>query len=132
MTLLVMATLAAIAGTDAAHHQIPDGLIGLLLLCGVVHALLDGVVVGGMAGLLICGLPTLLLSLSLKSGFIGGGDIKLCAALGWLFGPVDGLLVMLAAFVALASYGLITHAKNKPIPFAPFVFLAHLALTIFL
>lgn len=76
-------------------------------------------------GLLLCGLPILLVSISLQKGFIGGGDIKLCAALGAFLGPLDGLLVLSGAVIFLSVFCLVKRAWRVRVPFAPFVFPAY-------
>ena len=132
MTLPIVGTLAIVAWTDGICHEIPDNLIGVLIACGVAQNFWNGTVLQGIVGCLICGLPPLFLAISLKRVSIGGGDVKLCAAMGLLSGPINGLLVILAALILLALYGLITRKKNTPIPFAPFVLPVYVAVTMFL
>lgn len=114
--------LLAIAWADTTRHQIPALFVALLICCGIVRAFWRGGWPEMFMGLLLCGLPILLVSISLQKGFIGGGDIKLCAALGAFLGPIDALLVISAALICLSVFGLAKHAENRRIPFAPFVF----------
>ncbi|MEA4954816.1 MAG: prepilin peptidase [Pseudoflavonifractor sp.] len=124
--LLAAAILAVIAWQDRATRTIPDALILLLIVCGAANAVWSGHPLAGLTGLAVCGLPPLIVSLVLKHGFIGGGDVKLCAALGWLLGPVNGILVILLALIGLSGYGLLR--GRTAVPFAPFVFPAYLIL----
>lgn len=114
--------LFTIACVDAKRHYIPDFFVALLICCGVVPAFWTGGWAEMLMGLLLCGLPILLVAISLKKGFIGGGDIKLCAALGAFLGPIDALLIILVALICLSVFGLAKHAEHMRIPFAPFVF----------
>jgi prepilin peptidase CpaA len=115
--LLCLALLltAAAALFDLRTGQIPNwlslgglavgGALQLFVACDAAHTLSAGFV--GMAaldvllGLVVCGLVPYLLFL--RAG-IGGGDVKLLAALGALLGPVVGLEVELYAFVVMALF----------------------------
>lgn len=126
--LLAAAILAVTAWQDWATRTIPDALILLLAVCGAAKAVWGGHPLSALSGLALCGLPPMIVSLVLKHGFIGGGDVKLCAALGWLLGPINGILVILLALIGLSGYGLLR--KHQAVPFAPFVFPAYLILMI--
>jgi len=71
----------------------------------------------------------LLLVLSLMSkGGMGGGDIKLFAAIGAALGPADVLMsLILSALVGLLGGGVLIATgrikRKEPIPFAPFIWL---------
>lgn len=124
VNILAAAVLAVAAWQDGTTKKIPDYLIILLAVCGLAKLIWGGSLLSALAGFAICGIPTLVLSISLKHGFIGGGDVKLCAALGWLLGPVIGSMVILLALIGLSAYGLLW--RQKVVPFAPFVFPAYL------
>lgn len=126
--LLAAAILAVTAWKDWVTRTVPDALILLLAVCGAAKAAWGGSTLSALAGLVVCGLPPLIVSLVLKRGFIGGGDVKLCAALGWLLGPVNGILVILLALIGLSGYGLLR--GRTAVPFAPFVFPAYFILLI--
>ena len=75
-----------------------------------------------VAGVLICGaIPAVLC----WRGTVGAGDVKLCAALGALAGPIPGLHVELAAFVLVAGWSLVHFLRHpdpesrREVPFAP-------------
>jgi prepilin peptidase CpaA len=64
-------------------------------------------VLWGFAGMLACLIvPGLLYRISAGRG-IGGGDVKLFAALGALLGPLKGVEVEFGAFVVLAALALV-------------------------
>lgn len=126
--LLAGLVLVALAWQDGISHTLPDPLILLLVFCGVIRRIWDGQLLGGVIGILICGLPILVLSVILRHGTgIGGADVKLCAAMGLLLGPLDGSMVMLIALMGLSLWGLLTDRTDKPIPYGPFVLPAYMA-----
>lgn len=126
--LLAGIILAVIAWWDGVSHIIPEHMIALLLVCGLARGLWEHRLSEGLVGLVLCGLPILLLSVTLQHGEgIAGGDVKLCAALGSLLGPLDGSLVILIALMGLSLLGLLGRKVSKLIPFAPFVLPAYMA-----
>ena len=133
---LTMLPLAGFALYDYRHHRIRNAaLLAFLPWCllslpaaayacpgaafpeAVLHSVL-----GSLSGFL------LLLSVSLATdGGIGGGDIKLVALLGILFG-VSGLMaaLVLSCLSALIHLGIRRAYKKKAaenIPFAPYLFI---------
>lgn len=114
---LVVATAAALFDLRTGH--IPNALTlpGILLGGATQLALVPyhgafAAQAGGLAalasallrlalGMLVCGLVPYLL---FRRGAMGGGDVKLLAALGALLGPVVGLEVELHAFVVMALF----------------------------
>lgn len=111
---------------DAEEYTISNYGIALLLLCGVANIVRHGSWLDALAGLAICGIPILAISLLIRRGYIGGGDVKLCGALGFFLGSWLGSMVILVALMLMSAYGLMRHKGNRPIPFAPFVFPAYL------
>lgn len=104
---IAIALLAAVC--DARTGRIPNALTIPAVLIGVIaHAPM------GVAGIVMsitgCGLaahlPWLLYQATNGAG-IGGGDVKLFAALGALCGPVMGLELELSAFVTLALFAIV-------------------------
>lgn len=97
---------AAAAITDARTGHIPNWLTLPPLVVGpVLHGLVDGVWGLGlsMAAILFCGLVPYLL---FRRDAMGGGDVKLFAAIGALTGPVVGLEAQLLALVAASVWAL--------------------------
>lgn len=105
----VAASLLA-AGIDFRTGRIPNWLTLPTALAGLVEA---GVLYGwagtlrGFAGVFVCGAVPWLLHRSTAGQGIGGGDVKLFAALGALTGAMLGLEIEFAAFALLAVFALV-------------------------
>lgn len=127
-SVLIVATFI-----DLKHQIIPDRLIVILLIAGVGFALYQNgfrELLGNGIGLVLGGGIFLLIAV-LTGGAMGGGDIKLMAALGLWFGWKTILLLSLLAFVigALVSVVLMAlgiKSRKDYIPFGPFIAIAAL------
>lgn len=118
---------------DIKHYIIPDSLVILLLITGIIFqfAMDTGLsTLNRMIGLgLGFGVPFFLAIFS--KGGIGGGDIKLCAVFGYWLG-IPGIFYALfigALLASLTGIILIILKKKKrkdPIPFGPFLVLGFL------
>jgi prepilin peptidase CpaA len=109
--MVLIASLVA-AVTDVRRGLIPNWLtLPLLLVAPLLHALRAGWagVVLSVLGLLICGSIPLLFH---RLGAMGGGDVKLFAALGALVGPGMGLEIELLSLSIAFGYGLCVMAWN--------------------
>ncbi|MBW4085255.1 A24 family peptidase [Paenibacillus sp. S150] len=118
MLLLLYASLR-----DLKTRQIPDSLPLAIVIVG----LLRFSPVYAFLGLLVAGLPYLIAAVCSK-GKIGGGDIKLMAACGFVLGPVYGTLqsIIGLTLVLLAAAGIgfragFQTAKQTALPLAPFL-----------
>jgi leader peptidase (prepilin peptidase)/N-methyltransferase len=135
---LVTASLAIVFSVDYRFQLIPDechviivfaGLINLLLNLNMWWSYLIGAAIGGgiFWGL---GLMSLLI---LKKEGMGFGDVKLMAAIGFLFGIKYILVITLVSFLLGAIVGgtlIIIRKKdtNSYIPFGPFIVIATILL----
>lgn len=125
--LVLTAFLLVIAFIDTDHQLILDKVLLWLAGSGIVINLWTGA--AGAADMLFGGLlgGGLLLIVAVASkGGMGGGDIKLAAALGLWMGWKFTLLTLLLAFVFGGAGGivlLLLKLKNRKdlIPFGPFL-----------
>mgnify|MGYP001423312765 CR=1 FL=1 len=105
---LSLSALLCAAMIDHDTGEIPDGISIFLLVLAGLAMLAPGYPVGRLArlaGLAAVSLPMLVLAVW-KGGF-GGGDVKLCAAFGLLWGWQRSLLAALIAAVAGAAWGVV-------------------------
>jgi prepilin peptidase CpaA len=106
---IALITAAIAAGTDLRSGRIPNALTIPAILLGLTgNSLAQGLAgcAGSLAGAVICGaVPGLVYKMSQGRG-IGGGDIKLFAALGALLGPTQGLEVELSSFLLVGVFAL--------------------------
>ena len=131
LSALVFSALLVLSVIDYRIQIIPDGIVLFLAAAGLVRALL-GIFTEGAPwhlyaiGVLAAALPLFLLSLFYEDG-VGGGDIKLLAAVGLFTG---WKLILLALFLG-ALYGLLyagflllrkqAVGRKTAIPFGPFL-----------
>lgn len=106
--IAVIVALVAMA-TDLRTGRIPNQLtiptLLLGLLCNCVTRGIAGAI-ESLLGVVICAaVPGIVYKASQGVG-IGGGDIKLFAALGALLGPMQGLEIELSAFLLLGVFAI--------------------------
>lgn len=119
--VLSLLPLAVAAWTDAESRRIPDACSAAVLVLGVGHAIALGRWMEAVLGAAVIGGLFLIGAVALDSGqAIGGGDVKLCAALGALLGAIPGLIMIATSLAAMLIYGGIRRCKSAP--FAPFLF----------
>jgi leader peptidase (prepilin peptidase)/N-methyltransferase len=126
--LLMKGCLFAILLTTASVYdlrtrEIPNWISLALLLTGCLQLHLAS----ALFGLFLTGAPYLIAAM-ITNGKIGGGDIKLMAACGFVLGAGGGLLqsiigltLVLLAAVGIALCNSIPSAKKTVFPLAPFL-----------
>lgn len=118
--LLGVAPLAVAAWKDGKTHLIPNACVAAVFGCAAANVIFGHMnLLEAGFGLAIIG-AILLLFTCAKSKSIGGGDIKLCAAMGALVGAFSGLLIVAAALTSMVVYAALRHKMT--LPFAPFLF----------
>ncbi len=140
--LIIIGFLIPVFIIDLEHSIIPDGLnIGILVVS--IFSVLIQIYTGDKVwsdlinhglGLLLGGGFFLLIAM-VTNGAMGGGDIKIMGALGFLFGVKNTLLLMFLSFViggvlSLILIGLKIKTRKDYIPFGPFICIAAM-ITIF-
>lgn len=139
--ILAIPMLMIVFSIDYRFQLIPDeahiylGVLGIVNLLFNLHDFLNyilGLLVGGGIFLAIAGFAILILK---KEG-MGFGDVKLMAALGFLFGVKNILAITLCSFFIGAIIGgilLIIKRKGKEsyIPFGPFIVIGTILIMFF-
>lgn len=117
--LLCAAPLVWAAITDFRKRIIPDWTwIAILLIGGTSAFLLPyPTLLERIAGFLLPGLCLFLLAV--KYGGVGGGDIKLTAAMGFCFGLYSLAAILFFALIPACIYAKAT--KQKSVPLAVFL-----------
>ena len=112
--LTVLGSLLAIAcACDLAERRIPNALTGALAATGVL-AQLATAGVRGAAGACAAGIAVFaLLSLAWRSGKLGGGDLKLLAAVAVWVGPARSISLLLFTGVAGLPVAVVTYAFQR-------------------
>ena len=130
LMFVLTSCLILISLIDYKTQIIPDGLVGVIAVSGVLYNLLyapQGVVdmlFGAAVGFVV-----MLVIFVISRGGMGGGDVKLSAAVGLWLGVEGTLLFLLLAFIMggiLSLLLLVSGVKSKgdAVPFGPFLCLA--------
>ncbi len=143
--LLAFACIAGFAAYDLKKKRVPDRAL-LLFLPFALAAPLARTVVFGTALLPLLFLYSLTGSaagflvllaaamLSKEGAGIGGGDIKLAAVMGFIYGPSRMLAILLTASGLASCVSLAMWHRRKEemlsLPFVPFLMIGSLAVTI--
>jgi len=105
-SVIAIVVCAVAAATDLRSGLIPNWLTYPLIVgAPLVHGWLSGpgALLSSLVALLLCGLVPYLM---FRRGGIGGGDVKLFAALGALLGFDLGLQVELVSLLVACAWGL--------------------------
>jgi len=123
--------LLIISLIDLDIQKIPNIFVGIIFAWALLWQLISPALswIDAALGLLVGGGITLLIALASRGG-MGGGDIKLFAALGFLAGWFDLLLIFLIAVLLGAVAGIILIIVQKKtvkaaLPFGPFIAAAY-------
>ena len=130
LMFVLTSCLILISLIDYKTQIIPDGLVCVIAVSGVLYNLLyapQGIMdmlLGGAVGFVV-----MLLIFIISRGGMGGGDVKLSAAVGLWLGVEGTLLFLLLAFImggVISLLLLVSGVKSKgdAIPFGPFLCLA--------
>lgn len=113
--LLCTVPLLWAAITDYKKRIIPDWTWIVLLIIGIISAFLLPYpnLIERIAGLLIPGLCLLLLAV--KHGGVGGGDIKLTAAMGFCFGLYSLVFILFFSLPPALIYSKATRQRSIPL-----------------
>lgn len=103
---------------DYATHTVPDYVPVFILMAG----LLEVEFVPAFLGLILVPLPFLAAAL-IKEGSIGGGDIKLMGACGFVLGVKRGYMALLLGLILAVLFRSV-YTKNKDEGFAMVPYLA--------
>jgi len=129
---LISSTLLAILVIDLKEQLIPDILVLIVLISSIIHKallhFLEGIpfpLTDSLLGLIIAG-GLFLLIVFVSRGGMGGGDVTLIGALGFVLGVRGILMVIFLSFVlgsVISIFLLTTRIKSRkdPIPFGPFI-----------
>lgn len=132
---IIISLLIIVSFIDLKHKIIPNGVNIALTVSGVVfifiqRAELFNRLLGGLIGF------GLFLMTAILTNAMGGGDIKLMAALGFVFGIKGVIFITLGSFISgaiisLILLGLRIKSRNDEIPLGPFISLAALTYIFF-
>lgn len=130
LMFVLMSCLILISLIDYKTQIIPDGLVCVIAVSGALYNLLyaqqsiSDMLLGGAVGFAV-----MLLIFFISRGGMGGGDVKLSAAVGLWLGVEGTLLFLLLAFITGGVISLLllvsgVKSKGDAIPFGPFLCLA--------
>ena len=130
LIFILTSCLILISLIDYKKQIIPDGLVGVISVSGALYNLLyapQGIMDMLLGGAI--GFAVMLLIFVISRGGMGGGDIKLSAAVGLWLGVEGSLLFLLLAFImggVISLLLLVSGVKSKgdAVPFGPFLCLA--------
>ena len=113
--ILLCQTLVMAGMVDGATREIPDRFHLLVALVGLVGFQ----PLPAMCGFLLVPLPFLVAAL--KTGKIGGGDVKLMAASGFALGVSGGFWMMFWGLLMALLWNASMRQRRDSLPLAPFL-----------
>lgn len=115
LQIVAIPLLCFAAARDIATRLIPDGVSIGILAAGVVSRATFGWAEAGMSLLVAAGVFALLLPLAMR-GLLGGGDVKLMAALAAGLPPIETWTFVVATVLAGGILGLAYIAGRHLVP----------------
>lgn len=131
---IVLAALFSATAIDLEQMIIPDKIILLLLICGVLNLIINihnyKMLLGGFLFATVFSFALCLIS----NGGVGGGDVKLISILGLLLGYYNVYILLFIAYLFATIIGLVRICFKKatmksPTPFGPFIALGFVILS---
>ena len=116
---LILVILLACATQDARTRTVPNGFPLAIAACCLIPP------VSVWPGGILAALPLFLAAVI--SGGVGGGDVKVMAALGLVFGPYRAFLILTLALIGLLVWNALMRLlrrEERSWPFVPFLFAA--------
>jgi len=135
--MLIFSFLIVVGFIDIDHQIIPDILVKLTFLVALSYEILKALVYGypiyltnKIIALAIGALSFIIINI-VSNGGIGGGDIKLIAALGFILGISKLILTIFISFILGAAVSIVLlmlglKRRKDVIPFAPFIIFSFL------
>ncbi|MBF7082116.1 prepilin peptidase [Desulfallas sp. Bu1-1] len=124
---IFFAMLITVSVIDMHHKIIPDEILITGLVLGVPSIFLasPGKLISGAIGFFAAGLLLLVIALASKGG-MGGGDIKLSAAMGLFLGWPGIIVALFLSFLAGGLSGILLLATGRKsrkdaVPFGPYL-----------
>lgn len=109
-------TLILIGYLDSKTRRIPDLLLLPIVLCGLIRFDSSAAILGMTV------IPVVMLIFAITIGGIGGGDIKLTAACGFVLGFWDLIPAVIIAFsLSTLTYLIFKWDKDSGCPMAPYI-----------
>jgi len=125
--LFLFSLSLVISQIDLEHYIIPNRLVLILLLFGIMYHILvqDLTLLNRFFGLVLGFIVPFLMAVISRGG-MGAGDIKLMAAIGWWLGfpgVIYALFVgsLLGSIIGVILITLRLKKRKDPIPFGPFL-----------
>lgn len=108
--LIFILACGYLAYTDITERILPNAITIPLVLAGLVYHLYMGDIKNSLLGFAVASIVYLVTAFR---GGIGGGDVKMGAAVGAWLGYPDGMWVIIAGSLLAVIYGLINDPKSR-------------------